>query len=150
MQSRVALQDARIADALTSIREGREDVLKRLFVRDGTAISSAELRSGATQDVLEETSSSLFTQWAALSSYVERQPIRFFLHAAIFIGLAAGLYWTRRQLHPEPKEAGTTLVFEMPIAAALILSFSAGYSNGIYIRSCTRWLSFTLSISSVQ
>src|SRR5262249_56105638 len=31
MQSRVALQDARIADALTSIQQGREDVLKRLF-----------------------------------------------------------------------------------------------------------------------
>jgi potassium-dependent mechanosensitive channel len=130
MQSRVAVQDARIADALTSIRQGREDVLKRLFVRDGPAIWSAELRSSATQDVLEETSSSLFTQWAALSFYVERQPIRFFLHAAIFIGLAAGLYWTRRQMHPEAKdEAGTTLVFEMPIAAALILSFL-----------CSRWI----------
>src|SRR5262249_20322139 len=123
MQSRAGLQDARIADALTSIQQGREDVLKRLFVRDGPAIWSAELRSSATQDVLEETSSSLFTQWAALSFYVERQPIRFFLHAAIFVGLAAGLYWTRRHDHPGAEaDARTTLLYEMPTAAPLILS----------------------------
>src|SRR5262249_40173416 len=78
MQSRVALQDTRIADALTSIRQGREDVLRRLFVRDGPAIWSAELRSSAPQDVLEVTSSSLFTQWAALGFYVERQRAGFF------------------------------------------------------------------------
>ncbi|MGH8513432.1 MAG: hypothetical protein ACREV8_05740, partial [Gammaproteobacteria bacterium] len=92
MQTRVALQDARVADALTSIRQAREDVLNRLFVRDSPAIWSAELRSRALQDVLEETRSSLATQWTTLSIYVERRSIRFFLHTTLFITLLAGLY----------------------------------------------------------
>lgn len=92
LQSRVAVQDARIADILTSIKQAREDVLNRLFVKDSPAIWNAELRSHTLQDVLEETQRSLSMQWAELSIYVERQPIRFFLHAAIFITFAAGLY----------------------------------------------------------
>jgi len=124
LQSRVAVQDARIADALTSIRQALEDVLNRLFVKDSPAIWSAGLHSSAPQEVLEETWSSLSTQWTALTVYVERQLIRFFLHAAIFIALVAGLYWTRRQVHSEAKEeAGAAVVFETPIAAALILAF---------------------------
>jgi len=46
-QSRVALQDARIADALTSIRQALEDVFNRLFVKDSPAIWSAGLHSSA-------------------------------------------------------------------------------------------------------
>jgi potassium efflux system protein len=130
MQTRVALQDARVADALTSIRQAREDVLNRLFVRDSPAIWSAELRSRALQDVLEETRSSLATQWTTLSIYVERRSIRFFLHTTLFITLLAGLYWARQRVRSrmaeEPDPAGTSLVFEMPIASALILSLLCG------------------------
>ncbi len=126
LQNRVAGQEARTADALTLIRQAREDVLNRLLVKDSPAIWSTEVRSHAPQDVLEETWTSLSTQWAALSVYVERQPIRFFLHVAIFIALAAGLYWTRRRVRhrmaEETDSAGTSFVFEMPIASALIIS----------------------------
>ena len=133
LQNRVAGQEARIADALRLISQAREDVLNRLLVKDSPAIWSVELGSRAPQDVLEETWTSLSTQWAALSVYVERQPIRFFLHVAIFIALAAGLYWTRRRVRhrmaEETDSAGTSFVFEMPIASALILSFL-----------CSRWI----------
>src|SRR6266536_2652002 len=133
LQNRVAGQEARTADALTLIRQAREDVLNRLLVKDSPAIWSTEVRSHAPQDVLEETWTSLSTQWATLSVYVERQPIRFFLHVAIFISLAAGLYWTRRRVRhrmaEETDSAGTSFVFEMPIASALILSFL-----------CSRWI----------
>jgi potassium-dependent mechanosensitive channel len=130
LQSRVAAQDTRITDALASIQQAREDMLHRLFVKESPTIWSAELRSHAPQQVLQDSWSSLSTQWAELSAYVESQPIRFFLHAAIFIALAAGLYWTRHQAHPARQEqAGTTAIFETPIAAALILSFL-----------CSRWI----------
>jgi small-conductance mechanosensitive channel len=126
MQSRVAAQDARITDALTSIQQAREDVFNRLFVKDSPPIWSAELLSHAPQDVLEETRSSLSTQWTALREYAERQTLRFLVHAMIFIALTIALSWARRRVRSRVEEdtdsAGTALVFEMPIAAALILS----------------------------
>jgi hypothetical protein len=57
-QNRVAGQEARIADALRLIRQAREDVLNRLFVKDSPTIWSTEVRSHAPQDLLEETRTS--------------------------------------------------------------------------------------------
>jgi potassium-dependent mechanosensitive channel len=127
MQSRVAAQDARITDALTSIQQAREDVFDRLFVKDSPPIWNVELHSGAPQEVLEETRNSLSTQWTALwdYAYAERQTLRFLVHAMIFIALTIALYWARgrvrSRLGEDTDSAGTALVFEMPIAAALIL-----------------------------
>jgi small-conductance mechanosensitive channel len=130
LQSRVAVQDTRIADILTSIRQAREDVLNRLFVKDGPAIWNAELRSHTLQNVLEETQRSLSTQWAELSIYFERQTIRFFLHAAIFIAFAVGLCWAKRRMQQQVHQTDSpskSPVFEMPIASALLLSILCRY-----------------------
>ena len=133
LQGRVAAQDARITDALTLIRQAREDVFNRLFVKDSTPIWSSLLLSRASPQVLEETRTSLFTQWTALREYAERQTLRFFVHSMIFIALTIALYWARRRVRSRVREdtdpAGTALVFEMPIAAALILSIL-----------CSRWI----------
>jgi potassium-dependent mechanosensitive channel len=133
LQSRVSVQDARIADTLASIRQAREDLLNRLFVKDSPPIWDAELRSRARQDVIEETSSSLSTQSAGLRVYVERQPIRFLLHATIFIVLAAVLYRAQRRVYhrmgQEMDTTSTSPVLEMPIASALLLSIL-----------CSRWI----------
>ena len=132
MQSRVAAQDARITDALTSIRQAREDVFNRLFVKDSPPIWSTVLLARAPQDVLEETRNSVSTQWTALREYAERQALRFLVHAMIFIALTIALYWARRRVRSqvgEDTDSGTALVFEMPIAAALILSIL-----------CSRWI----------
>jgi len=126
MPSRVAAQDARITDALTSIQQAREDVFNRLFVKDSPPIWSAVLLPHAPQEVLEETRNSLSTQWTALRQYAKRQTLRFLVHAMIFIALTIALSWARRRVRSRVEEdtdsAGTALVFEMPIAAALILS----------------------------
>src|SRR6185369_3353672 len=42
VQNRVALQDARVGEALMVIRQGREDVFDRLFVKDSPAVWSPE------------------------------------------------------------------------------------------------------------
>ena len=133
LQSRVVVQDARIADTLASIKQAREDLLYRLFVKDSPAIWNVELRYPALQDVLEETSTSLSTQWAGLSVYFERQPFRFLLHAVIFIVFAVVLYRMQRRVHhqmlQEMDPTSTSPVFEMPIASALLLSIL-----------CSRWI----------
>ena len=133
MQSRVAAQDARITNALTLIRQAREDVFNRLFVKDSPPIWSTVLLSRAPQEVLEETHNSVSTQWTALREYTERQTLRFLVHTMIFIGFTIALYWARRRVRSRAGEdtdsAGTALVFEMPLAAALILSIL-----------CSRWI----------
>jgi small-conductance mechanosensitive channel len=127
MQNRVAVQDARVEEALASIAQTRDDVFHRLFVKDSPAIWSAEVRAHAPRDLLEESRSSLAAQWSALDVYAQREPARFLVHAAIFIALAAALFLARgpvrRQLGGETAPA---LVFEMPVAAALILSVFLG------------------------
>ncbi|HEX9445932.1 MAG TPA: mechanosensitive ion channel domain-containing protein [Candidatus Binatia bacterium] len=127
MQNRVAVQDARVADALGSIAEARGDVIDRLFVKDSPAIWSVEVRAHAPRDLLEESRVSFVTQWAGLASYAERQPARFLLHAAIFLLLAAGLYRARDPVRRQVAEGeAPAIVVEMPLAAALVLSVCFG------------------------
>jgi small-conductance mechanosensitive channel len=123
MQNRVAVQDARIEEALAAIAQTREDVFHRLFIQDSPALWSAEVRAHAPGDLLEESRNSFATQWAALRVYAERAPARFLIHAALFIALAAGLFIARAPVRRQLRgEAAPALVFEMPVAAALILS----------------------------
>jgi potassium-dependent mechanosensitive channel len=133
VQNRVAAQDARIGDGLTAISTARENVFNRLVVKDSPAVWSSEVRSRTAHDLEEESRSSFFSQWAALQVYAARQAISFFIHAVVFGILTGGLYWARRrvrqQLASERESARTTPVFEMPIAAALILSLV-----------CSRWI----------
>ena len=60
--------------------------------------------SHAPQDVLEETRSSLSTQWTALRGYAERQTLRFLVHAMIFIALTIALSWARRRVRSRVEE----------------------------------------------
>jgi small-conductance mechanosensitive channel len=122
MQNRVAVQDARIGEALTAIAEAREDVFERLFVKDSPAIWSAEVRSLEPRKLLQEARSSLAAQWTALGAYAEREATRFFVHLAVFLAFAALLYRAGRRLEGE----APALVFETPIAAALTLSVLCG------------------------
>jgi potassium-dependent mechanosensitive channel len=126
MLTRIGAQDARIADALRSVNEARENAFNRLFLQDSAPIWSPAVRSGTAQNLQEESLSSFSTQWAALGAYAERQALRFVLGIVVFIVLAAALFWTRRRVRglsaEKPDLSLATPVFEMPIAAALILS----------------------------
>ena len=126
MQNRVGVQDARIADALRAVAQARDNMLSRLLLRDSAPIWSRTLLSRGAQELQEESLNSLSTQWAALNAYAERQGIRLALGVVVFVGLAMGLYWTRRRAQGlSVKKNGSTLkmsVFETPIATALLLS----------------------------
>jgi potassium-dependent mechanosensitive channel len=132
LQNRVAMQDARIAEALTSIANARENVFDRLFVQDSPPIWSSEVRPRTARDLEEESRSSFSSQWTALQVYAERWTISFFIHIVVFAVLTAGLYWARPRVPRQPtgtEPPRTTLIFEMPIAVALVLSLL-----------CSRWI----------
>ena len=141
MQNRVSMQDARIADALLSLDQAREKALNRVFLQDSAPIWSLAVRARTAQDLQDESLSSIYTQWAALGSYVERHGMRFGFGVVVFIVLAAALLWARRRVRGlSAEEAGLSLaspVFEMPIAAALILSLLG--SRWIYPQAPRLW-----------
>ncbi len=126
LQNRVAEQDARVADALASIRQVREETINRLFVKDSPPIWSAEVRSRAGQSLLHDSQNSFAAQWTALRAYSRRQWPRFILHGVMLLVLIATLYWARRRVQPwvlaEPSLEGVARVFSIPIATAIVLS----------------------------
>ena len=133
LQNRVAAQDARIADALALIAQARENALDRLFTPDSAPIWSIELGSDSTHELRTESSTSIATQWQALSAYAARQTPSFLIHAGIFIGIAAGFLWLRRRVEPRLEDVGigcSAIVCETPIAAAFLLSMF--FSRWIY------------------
>jgi potassium efflux system protein len=126
LQNRVADQDARIAEALASVRQVREETINRLFVKDSPSIWSAEVWSRAGQNLLRDSQNSFTTQWSTLGTYARRQWPRFIFHALILVSLVAALYWARRRVQPwvvaEPSLEGVARVFNVPVATALVLS----------------------------
>ena len=133
VQNRVAAQNSRIADALRSVARSREDVLNRLFIKDGPPIWTSTVESTTRQNLQEEIRTSFSTQWAAVNLYASRQTVSFFIHAAVFLTLATGLSWARRHVRPnitdEADQPRASVVLEMPIVAALLLS-----------SLCSRWI----------
>jgi hypothetical protein len=79
LQDRVAEQNARIATALTAVRQAREQALSRLFVRD-----SQPLWIGETNQIgvplIQKSVNSFQNQLETLSSYLSREKGRFYFH----------------------------------------------------------------------
>ncbi len=126
LQNRVAEQDARIAGAVASVRQVREETINSLFVKDSPSIWTAELWSRPLQNLLQDSQNTFSTQWSTLSTYAQRQRPRFIFHALILVSLIAALYWARRRVQPwvvaEPSLEGVARVFNVPVATALVLS----------------------------
>ena len=126
LQNRIAEEDSRIADALASVKQVREQAISRLFVRDSPVIWSREVWSGTGQHLWQESRSSFIAQWRNLVMYARREWGRLVLHLVILVLFVVALYWARRRVRPwvvaEPSLEGVSRVFNIPIATALILS----------------------------
>jgi potassium-dependent mechanosensitive channel len=124
-QTRLAAQDARIMDALALITRARERTLTRLFTRDSAPIWGSQVR--APQNLQVESLTSFATQWGALGSYLQRQLGRLLLGIAIFLAVAVILTWARRHTRSVTADSRAAFpesqIFEMPLAAALLVTF---------------------------
>ncbi len=130
IEGRVAAQDGRLADALTAVRSAREIVEETLFDRDSQPIWSSEMRLRAAEGFAADVRTSIVSQGVALRAYAQRQSVRFLLHAVVVAALTAALYWLRGRVHQwlkdEPALAESAEIFEVPLAAALLLSILGG------------------------
>lgn len=126
LQSRLAAQETRIEAVEGSIHQAREGATNRLWERGSPPLwqlgGAGEPGSGLAQ--ASETTFS--DQVGALSSYLQRQPGGFLIHAGIILILIVVLRWARRGVRRwVEQDAGlrrSTPVFEMPISAAIALS----------------------------
>ncbi len=150
LQTRISEQETLINDTLAAIREVREEALTHLFVKDSPAIWNAQKRSDSAGRMFTEAGGSYAAQFAALSEYAKRQTGGFILHAIIFLLLFAALVWARRRIRPL-LEADAELepafsVFQLPIAAALILSIML---SGWFYPQAPRILSSILGAAAI-
>ncbi len=126
LQNRLAEQDERIVDSLSSVRETRNALVSRLLFRDSPPLWSAEIRPPSIRQLADETKASFALQLTTLRAYVQRQPSGFVVHAVLFLLLVAALYWARRRVRiwveKEPDLARAAVVFELPFASALLLT----------------------------
>jgi small-conductance mechanosensitive channel len=125
-QNRVALQEARITDAVGAIGQARDDVFDRLFVKDSPALWTNEARARAPEDLLADSRNSLNAQWNGLANYAQREPLRFLIHAALVLLLTAVFYRARGPVKRLTNEPAAAMMVEMPLATALLLSVLFG------------------------
>lgn len=141
LQNRVAEQGTRVAEAIASVQQARNETVNRLLVKDSPPIWSQVVRSRTNQNLVGESQNSFSTQFTALNSYAERQKDRFFFHVVIIVLLVAALYWARQRVQPwveeEPSLKRAALIFDVPIATAIVLSVLAG--GWIYPQAPRLW-----------
>ena len=127
LQTRVAEQDGRAIHTLNAIERAREAFIRRLFVRDGSPIWSAELWLDSAQNLGVQSYSSLSRQVQALRGYVERKGNGFVLQAGLLLAILFGLVRARRALRRLGGEAAShaAQMFDSPVATALVLALLA-------------------------
>lgn len=133
LQGRVAAQNSRVTERLISIEQAREKALKELLVQDSPPLWTAVARSRSAPELMVQERDSYSRQFAALQGYWNREREAFLLHGLLFVALCSLLLWMGKKLrrqaaaHPDeqPCLADAALIFEMPIATGLVLSFLA-------------------------
>jgi potassium efflux system protein len=131
MQSRVARQDARVAQSLTDIREAREDAVTRLVMRDSPPIWGGDVRARVADTLAQDTQQSFAARTAALASYTQTQRAMLGLQLLIFMLSAGVLLWIRNQVRvslvQEHAIEPVARVFEAPLATAALFALALGF-----------------------
>ncbi|MGE5523946.1 MAG: mechanosensitive ion channel domain-containing protein [Rhodospirillaceae bacterium] len=129
LQGRVAVQEARVGEALATLKQARDEMVSQLMVKDSLALWDPDLVTGGVQPLDEQVRASLATQLSSLGDYARRTVAPFLLHAAVFALIVACFYAARgaiaRWVPHEPELTRTALVFQTPIATALVVTLFA-------------------------
>ncbi|MGO8927849.1 MAG: mechanosensitive ion channel domain-containing protein [Limisphaerales bacterium] len=127
LQTRVAEQDGRAIHTLTAIERAREAFIRRLAVRDGAPIWSAELWSESAQNLMAQSHNSLARQVQALRGYLDRKSGSLLMQGVLFLAILFGLIGVRRTLRRlgGDEASHAARVFDSPVATALVLALLA-------------------------
>ena len=134
LQTRVSEQEARVGDALATVERVRGEAVGRLTVRDSPPLWRARADVASGGGLAKQTRDGLASQVAGLGQYLRDHSAEAALHALVFLALVAALVWARRRVRPWAREtpdlAPAALVFELPVATALVVAALA--SGSIY------------------
>jgi small-conductance mechanosensitive channel len=134
LQGRISDDAGRIRKMLTLIEQAEARVLKGALSQNSPPIWS--LMSGSQEELAKNTGQSFLAQLRALTSFAQRAPFTFLIHALIILVLAVGLHWFGRQVRKwsekEPSLQAVAPIYDLPVSTALALSFLA-----------TRWLLYS-------
>lgn len=132
LQNKVAEQQKRVDDALSSIKQTREVLVGQLLVRDSPPIWSSDLWTRT--DVSQGIRDSLATQFNGLNAFAARNTDKLIIHFLVFVLFAAILIFLRRRARPqveaEPDLKQAAVIFYLPIPTALVLAIL--FSSRIY------------------
>jgi len=125
LQGRISDEAGRIRKMLTLIEQAESRVLKGALSQNSPPIWS--LMSGSRDELAKNTGQSFFAQLRALTSFAQRLPFTFLIHALIILVLAVGLHWFGRQVRKwserEPSLQAVAPIYDLPVSTALALSF---------------------------
>jgi potassium-dependent mechanosensitive channel len=134
LQGRISDDAGRIRKMLTLIEQAEARVLKGALSQNSPPIWS--LMSGSQEELAKNTGQSFLAQLRALTSFAQRAPFTFLIHALIILVLAVGLHWFGRQVRKwsekEPSLQAVAPTYDLPVSTALALSFLS-----------TRWLLYS-------
>jgi potassium-dependent mechanosensitive channel len=125
LQDQVIEQDRQVAQALSSIERAREEAVSQLFIRESKPLWSRSFWSQSPNNADAERRR--FSRQAhELITYFGQERSRFFLHALLFVVVAAVLWSARRamrkRLSEEPALQHSAAVVGMPIETGLVLT----------------------------
>jgi potassium-dependent mechanosensitive channel len=122
LQSRLAAEKTRIQVDLSTVQQAKQGTLNQLLVRESPPIWSLRENTLSNQTPRH----TFLAQVDRLETFVAQEPAKFLAHIALIFCLFLALHWARRGMREWVKEDPTLQrsvpVFDMPIAAAIVLS----------------------------
>jgi potassium efflux system protein len=121
----IARQDGRVNAALETLETARSKAVGRLFARQSPPIWQPDAIERAKQGAISAEEAAA-DQFGELVDYARRNAETLALHVFMIVLIAAILFAVRRRVHQRaatlPTLAPAAAVFDMPIAAAIVLT----------------------------
>ena len=124
LQSGFSEQEARVQTALSSIEEGENQALRRLFVRDSAPIWN--LGTALGNELEKHSGESVTSQLKTSAAFIKRLPSTFLLHAFLIVLIAGALHWLRSRIgklaQEKPDLQRVLPILDLPVSTAFALS----------------------------
>jgi potassium efflux system protein len=124
LQGRVSEEEARVRSALSSIEQGENQALRKLFVRDSPPIWS--LAGSLGTELQNQSGESFASQLKTSTAFTKRLPFTFLTHALLIVLMAAVLHWMRHRIRKlaeqKPDLQRALPILDLPVSTAFALS----------------------------
>jgi potassium efflux system protein len=129
MQNQIAAQDKLTQNGLDSVKKAMQTARAEFFERNHPPLWAGAALAQPAAGLVSQEKASISTQIGDLQSYLGAKFAAVLIHLLLFALLVMGFYWIRNALHAraqeEPALQHAALVFNVPLATALLLALMA-------------------------